>query len=47
MHCLNALEGQGRFDALLAPFEALIDGQIAAMGEEVFWRNHLRESPET
>ena len=47
VHCLNALEGQGRFDALLAPFEALIDGQIAAMGEEVFRRNHLRESPET
>ena len=47
VHCLNALEGQGRFDALLAPFEALIDGQIVAMGEEVFRRNHLRESPET
>jgi DTW domain-containing protein YfiP len=25
---------------LLKPFEALIEGQIAAMGEEVFQRNH-------
>jgi len=24
----------------LKPFEALIEGQIAAMGEEVFQRNH-------
>ena len=41
VHCLNALEGEGRFDALLRPFEALIDGQIAAMGEAVYRRNHL------
>lgn len=40
---LNALEGEGRFDALLRPFEALIEGQIAAMGEATFRRNHLRE----
>ena len=40
---LNALEGEGRFDALLQPFEALIEGQIAAMGEATFRRNHLRE----
>lgn len=40
---LNALEGAGRFDALLRPFEALIDGQIAAMGDEVYQRNHLRK----
>jgi len=38
---LNLLEGNGRFDALLRPFEALIDGQIAAMGVETFARNHL------
>lgn len=38
---LNLLEGPGRFDQLLAPFEALIEGQIAAMGEEVYRRNHL------
>lgn len=37
---LNALEGDGRFDALLAPFEALIEGQIQAMGAETFQRNH-------
>ncbi len=37
---LNTLEGAGRFDALLRPFEAMIDAQIAAMGAEVFQRNH-------
>ncbi len=37
---LNALEGGARFDALLSPFEALIDGQIEAMGTDVFQRNH-------
>lgn len=37
---LNALEGTGRFDALLRPFEALIEGQIQAMGEVVYQRNH-------
>jgi DTW domain-containing protein YfiP len=37
---LNALEGAGRFDALLRPFEIMIDAQIEAMGDEVFKRNH-------
>ncbi|WP_145010997.1 tRNA-uridine aminocarboxypropyltransferase [Pseudomonas oryzihabitans] len=37
---LNVLEAPRCFDALLAPFEALIDGQIAAMGAETFARNH-------
>jgi len=37
---LNALEGAGRFDALLKPFDALIEGQIAAMGEATYRRNH-------
>ncbi len=37
---LNILEGAGRFDALLRPFEALIEGQIKAMGEGVYLRNH-------
>jgi DTW domain-containing protein YfiP len=37
---LNVLEAPARFDALLAPFEALIEGQIAAMGAETFARNH-------
>ncbi|MFW3897369.1 tRNA-uridine aminocarboxypropyltransferase [Pseudomonas bharatica] len=39
---LNVLEGAGRFDKLLRPFEVLIEGQIAAMGMETFERNHLR-----
>lgn len=39
---LNVLEGAGRFDELLKPFDALIEGQIAAMGRETFERNHLR-----
>ncbi|MOA09663.1 DTW domain protein [compost metagenome] len=43
VHCLNVLDGAGRFDGLLRPFEALIDGQIAAMGEETFRRNHQRD----
>lgn len=37
---LNMLEGEGRFDALLTPFEALIEGQIQAMGQEIYQRNH-------
>ncbi|WP_445672114.1 tRNA-uridine aminocarboxypropyltransferase [Pseudomonas inefficax] len=40
---LNALERPACFDALLAPFEALIEGQIRAMGEETFQRNHGTE----
>ena len=39
VHCLQDLEGRD-FSALLRPFEALIDGQIAAMGEETYRRNH-------
>jgi DTW domain-containing protein YfiP len=37
---LDILEAPARFDALLKPFEALIQGQIEAMGEETFRRNH-------
>ena len=37
---LARLEPERRFDALLRPFEALIDGQIAAMGEQTYQRNH-------
>lgn len=37
---LEALEGVGQFAALLRPFEALIEGQIAKMGRETFERNH-------
>lgn len=37
---LNTLEGEGRYDALLRPFEAMIEAQIEAMGAEVYQRNH-------
>lgn len=37
---LELQEVPQRFDALLRPFDALIEGQIAAMGADVFRRNH-------
>jgi len=37
---LNMLEEPVRFEAMLRPFEVLIEGQIAAMGSEVYRRNH-------
>jgi DTW domain-containing protein YfiP len=40
VQALDILEAPQKFDALLRPFEALIDGQIEAMGEETFNRNH-------
>lgn len=40
VQALKVLEAPGDFAPLLRPFEALIEGQIAAMGEEVFQRNH-------
>ncbi|MDU9401682.1 DTW domain-containing protein [Pseudomonas sp. zfem004] len=40
VQALNALEGASRFDPVLRPFEALIEGQIRAMGLETFERNH-------
>lgn len=40
---LEALEAPRSFAALLQPFEALIDGQIAAMGETTYQRNHGRD----
>ena len=40
VEALNRLESPSNFDALLKPFEALIDGQIEAMGEATFQRNH-------
>ena len=39
---LDVLEAPQGFAALLRPFDALIEAQIAAMGEEVFIRNHQR-----
>ncbi|BAN47624.1 tRNA-uridine aminocarboxypropyltransferase [Metapseudomonas resinovorans] len=41
---LDILEAPARFDELLRPFEALIQGQIEAMGEETFQRNHGSET---
>jgi len=40
VQALNVLEPPACFDALLRPFEALIEGQIRAMGVETFERNH-------
>ncbi|MBA1201501.1 DTW domain-containing protein [Pseudomonas capeferrum] len=40
VQALNALEAPAAFDALLKPFDALIEGQIQAMGRETFERNH-------
>jgi len=37
---LELQEAPARFDELLRPFEALIEGQIAAMGEDIYRRNH-------
>ncbi|WP_434768107.1 tRNA-uridine aminocarboxypropyltransferase [Pseudomonas triticicola] len=42
VQALETLEAPTTFAPLLKPFEALIEGQIAAMGEEVFQRNHNR-----
>jgi len=41
VHALHTLEPQTSFEALLKPFDALIEGQIAAMGEQTYQRNHL------
>jgi DTW domain-containing protein YfiP len=40
VQALQTLEAPVSFEPLLRPFEALIEGQIAAMGEETFTRNH-------
>jgi len=40
VEALDTLEAPTCFDELLRPFEALIEGQIAAMGEDTFNRNH-------
>ncbi|MFJ4346670.1 tRNA-uridine aminocarboxypropyltransferase [Pseudomonas sp. NPDC089401] len=40
VQALNVLEQPANFDELLRPFEALIEGQIRAMGDETFNRNH-------
>ncbi|MFJ2319923.1 MULTISPECIES: tRNA-uridine aminocarboxypropyltransferase [unclassified Pseudomonas] len=43
VQALETLEAPTTFAPLLRPFEALIEGQIAAMGEEVFQRNHAEK----
>jgi DTW domain-containing protein YfiP len=43
VQALQVLEAPASFEPLLKPFEALIEGQIAAMGEEVFQRNHAEK----
>lgn len=40
VQALQTLEPSASFEPLLKPFEALIEGQIAAMGAETFQRNH-------
>ena len=40
VQALETLEAPTTFTPLLRPFEALIEGQIAAMGEETYQRNH-------
>ncbi|NWE76282.1 tRNA-uridine aminocarboxypropyltransferase [Pseudomonas yamanorum] len=40
VQALQTLEAPALFEPLLKPFEALIDGQIAAMGPAVFEKNH-------
>lgn len=47
VQALQVLEAPTSFEALLKPFEALIDCQIAAMGNEVFQRNHGDRSVDT
>lgn len=39
---LNTVEAPTCFDALLKPFEALIEGQIEAMGAQTYQRNHAQ-----
>jgi DTW domain-containing protein YfiP len=40
VQALETLEAPTSFGPLLRPFEALIEGQIAAMGEETYQKNH-------
>lgn len=40
VQALQTLEAPARFEPLLRPFEALIEGQIAAMGAATYQKNH-------
>ncbi|OLF54809.1 tRNA-uridine aminocarboxypropyltransferase [Pseudomonas chlororaphis] len=46
VQALQTLEAPTSFEPLLKPFEALIEGQIAAMGEDTYRRNHLQAPDE-
>jgi DTW domain-containing protein YfiP len=39
-YALEVLEAPSSYSALLRPFDALIEGQIRAMGHDTFLRNH-------
>ena len=41
---LETLEAPASYEALLKPFDALIEGQILAMGNDTYQRNHQRQS---
>jgi DTW domain-containing protein YfiP len=43
VHALQTLEAPRSFEALLKPFDALINGQIHAMGDETYRRNHAND----
>jgi DTW domain-containing protein YfiP len=45
-HALQIIESPRSFAPLLSPFEALIEAQIAAMGEDTYQRNHV-EPPQS
>lgn len=40
VQALQTLEAPASFEPLLKPFDALIEGQIAAMGQDTYQRNH-------
>lgn len=42
MYALQLIEPDMDFSGLLRPFDELIEGQIRAMGPDVYLRNHLR-----
>lgn len=45
VEALNRIEAPASFDPLLKPFEALIEGQITAMGAQTYQRNHGSQEP--
>ena len=41
-YALDILEPESDFSSLLRPFDALIEGQIQAMGARLYQRNHVK-----